>query len=269
MHVVDLTHSLTPGPPVFEGDPAVTLERTRTHEADGYQVTAIGLGSHSGTHLDAPRHFFAEGATLDSYPADRLVRPGWVVDARPRNTPPPPGPGNIFAAIPQDLPFQPPTDALPFAGAAATMAGAATPYSAATPPHEPSLDDQPIYRLPVIDAALLAERLRGARLEPGDFLLLWTGGALLTADAAPLLLRTGAGLVGADAPSLDDHPYPVHRALLAEGVLLAENLANLDKLGPGPVTCAFLPLAVPDADGAPVRAVAWKGLLLRGGSDRR
>jgi kynurenine formamidase len=41
-------------------------------------------------------------------------------------------------------------------------------------------------------------------------------------------------------------------------VLLAENLANLHKLGPGRLMCAFLPLAIPDADGAPVRAVAWK-----------
>jgi arylformamidase len=198
--VVDLTLPLGPGTPVFEGDPPVTLERVRSHNPDGYQVTAVCLGSHSGTHLDAPRHFFPDGATLDSYPVDRFVRPGWVVDVRQ--------PGGTPAAR--------------------------------------------------IEAALLTKHLKRADLEPGDFLLLWTGGALLAGDAVPLLLESGAGLVGTDAPSLDNHPYPAHVLLLGAGLLLAENLANLDKLGPGRVMCAFLPLAMVEADGAPVRAVAWR-----------
>ena len=198
MNVVDLTHPLTPQAPSHEGDPPVTLARAASHEADGYQVTAVGLGSHSGTHLDAPRHFFPDGATLDDYPVARLVRPGWVLDARP---------------------------------------------------------PRPEAR---VRAALLAEQLRGTHLNAGDFLLLWTGGALLAEDCAVVLLESGAGLVGTDAASLDDHPYPIHQVLLGEGVLLAENLANLDRLGTGRVICAFLPLAIPEADGAPVRAVAWR-----------
>lgn len=257
MRIVDLTQPLTPGPPIFAGDPAVTLERTRTHEADGYQVTAVGLGSHSGTHLDAPRHFFADGATLDDFPADRLVRPGWVVDVRPLESPAPPAPGNIYASLSPGPSLQPPTEPLPLVGVATALAAAAAPYSA-VPPHLPSPGEQPVYELPEITASLLAGRLGDVRLEPGDFLLLWTGGALLTGDCAPLLLQTGAGLVGTDAPGLDEEPFPLHHALLAKGVLLAENLANMDELGTGSVMCAFLPLAIPDADGAPVRAVAWR-----------
>ena len=88
MIVVDLTLPLSAATPVADGDPPVTITRVRSHGADGYQVTAISLGSHSGTHLDAPRHFFPEGPTLDSYPADRLVRPGWVVDVRLRGAAP-------------------------------------------------------------------------------------------------------------------------------------------------------------------------------------
>ena len=208
MNVVDLTLPLSAATPVLEGDPPLTVARVRSHGADGYQVTAVSLGSHSGTHLDAPRHFFPEGATLDSFPADRLVRTGWVVDVRPR--------GEALARALGDTTGPP------------------------------------------IEAGFLAERLAGVGLEPGDFLLLWTGGALLTADAARLLLETGAGLVGTDAPSLDADPYPAHVLLLGAGMLLAENLANLDKLGPGRIMCAFLPLALADADGAPVRAVAWR-----------
>jgi arylformamidase len=206
VNVVDLTLPLSPRASVVEGDPAVTVTRVLSHDQAGYQVTAICVGSHSGTHMDAPRHFFPEGATLDSYPANRLVRPGWVVDVRP--------PGWTRAST---------------GGAPAR-----------------------------IKAALLAERLKDVHLEPGDFLLLWTGGALLADDAAPLLLDSGAGLVGTDAPSLDEPPYPAHHLLLGAGLLFAENLTNLDKLGPGPVMCAFLPLSLPEADGAPMRAVAWR-----------
>ena len=213
MNVVDLTRPLSAATPVAEGDPPVTITRIRTYTADGYQVTLVSLGSHSGTHMDSPRHFFPEGATLDSYPADRLVRPGWVLDVRPRCAAPNGAPGQV------------------------------------EPASAPG---------PRIDSGLLAECLQGVDLGPGDFLLLWTGGALLAPDAARLLLETGAGLVGTDAPSLDDDPYPAHVLLLGAGVLLAENLANLDKLGPGRVMCAFLPLALAEADGAPVRAVAWR-----------
>jgi arylformamidase len=56
------------------------LRAARSHETDGYEVTEICLGSHSGTHLDAPRHFFPHGRTLDQFPLQRLVGPGVLVD---------------------------------------------------------------------------------------------------------------------------------------------------------------------------------------------
>ena len=209
MEVVDLTRPLSPDTPVFPGDPSVTLARVRFHDIHGYEVTHLSMGTHSGTHLDAPRHFFSGGATLDRYPADRLVRPGVVLDVR-----------------------------------ATVREGSNSPAGFTGPG--------------IVDAARLADRLRPFTVPSGGFVLLWTEGALLTTEAAQLLLDTGAGLVGTDAPSLDAEPYPAHRLLLGHGVLLAENLCHLDKLGPGPVTCAFLPLAVVGTDGAPVRAVAWR-----------
>jgi arylformamidase len=88
--------------------------------------------------------------------------------------------------------------------------------------------------------------------------LLLTEGALLSVEAAQLLLDQGVGLVGTDAPGLDDEPYPVHMLLLGHDVLVAENLRGLDRLEPGPVMCACLPLALVGADGSPVRVVAWR-----------
>ncbi|MBN1320173.1 MAG: cyclase family protein [Thermoleophilia bacterium] len=213
MEVVDLTIPLFDGMRGYPDDPLVAISRVRSHEADGYQVTQMSLGSHSGTHLDAPRHFFPEGASLDQYPVARLIRPGVVVDCR----------------------------ASPCQGSARNTGAAAGTGGVA-----------------LIDAPVLVERLSPHTIPSGGFVLLWMEGALLAPDAAQSLVEAGAALVGTDGPSLDAEPYPVHRLLLAHGVLLAENLCGLGRLGPGPVDCAFLPLAFAGADGAPVRAVAWR-----------
>ena len=73
-------------------------------------------------------------------------------------------------------------------------------------------------------------------------MLVRTGGRLFTVGAAQLLVDLGVGMVGSDAPSLDDDPYPVHTLLLGQGILLLENLRGLDEIVPGPLTCACLPL---------------------------
>jgi kynurenine formamidase len=275
MDVYDLTHPLTPQTPVHEGDAPVSLTRIRLHDPDGYQVTRISLGSHSGTHLDAPRHFFPNGATLDTFHADRFVRRGWVVDVRPPEVV---APGHTAGPQPSiespQPPVLPPLPTLsapqivftPGPAAAASqnpvsLVSAEEALAAGSPPmgtaHPDNVPRAPA-PVPRVGPDLLADRLRDVEIEPGDFLLLWTGGALLADDALPLLVETGAGLVGTDAFSLDDAPYPAHTLLLARGVLLAENLANLDRIGPGPVMCAFLPLLWPESDGAPMRAVAWR-----------
>jgi arylformamidase len=226
MEFFDLTLPLRPNMAVWPGDPAVTFTRARSHETDGYQVTEFSLGSHSGTHLDAPRHFFPDGATLDQYPMDRLVGEGLVVDCR--------CPDQIADHRPAR------STAVP-----SVKAGAAAGSGEANGPG-------------IIDSVLLAQRLQPFLVPSGGFLLLWTEGALLTVEAAYMLLETGPSLVGTDSFSLDAEPHPVHRLLLGHGILLAERLRGLDRLGSGCVTCVFLPLAVAEADGAPVRAIAWR-----------
>jgi arylformamidase len=43
-------------------------------------VSALELGSHTGTHIDAPRHFFPQGSPVDAIPLDRLIGPALVLD---------------------------------------------------------------------------------------------------------------------------------------------------------------------------------------------
>jgi arylformamidase len=77
---IDLTLPLTPGMPVYPGDPPVAFLRHSTLAEDGFRVTSVRLGTHVGTHLDAPAHVL-EGATpVDALPLSSLVGPARVVD---------------------------------------------------------------------------------------------------------------------------------------------------------------------------------------------
>lgn len=67
MDPVDLTRRLESGMPVYPGDPAVSLDPHATMDADGYRVTRLSLGTHAGTHVDAPAHTEPDGATLDEF----------------------------------------------------------------------------------------------------------------------------------------------------------------------------------------------------------
>ncbi len=64
----------------YPGDPAVALAPHATHEADGHRVTALELGSHAGTHIDAPNHTEPDGATLGAYGPERFRFDARVID---------------------------------------------------------------------------------------------------------------------------------------------------------------------------------------------
>src|SRR3954471_9314854 len=57
MRIYDLTRALEPGMPVYPGDPPVHFEAHADYPGAGFRVTALSLGTHAGTHLDAPSHF--------------------------------------------------------------------------------------------------------------------------------------------------------------------------------------------------------------------
>lgn len=66
----DAAHGSTP-PPEFE--------QVTTVERDGTAVGWYGASTHTGTHVDAPRHFIADGPTIDELSVDRFAGPGVVL----------------------------------------------------------------------------------------------------------------------------------------------------------------------------------------------
>jgi arylformamidase len=89
----------------------------------------------------------------------------------------------------------------------------------------------------------------------------------LTEEAAVLLVERGVRTVGIDALSVDPTPaqdFPAHRVLCGAHAVIAENLTGLERLLDAqrrgrPIEVFMLPLRLPGADGAPVRAVARVG----------
>ena len=75
----DLSHPLETGMQTFPSDPDVSIEPIATAEEDGYRVSEIRCGTHSGTHVDAPSHVGLEGS-IDSFAPDRFVFDARVVD---------------------------------------------------------------------------------------------------------------------------------------------------------------------------------------------
>lgn len=82
MKVIDLTHTITEGMPVFPGTEEPQLSTVAVCENDGYRETLLRLTSHTGTHVDAPAHIFAEGKNLDQFPADQFIGKAVVIDCR-------------------------------------------------------------------------------------------------------------------------------------------------------------------------------------------
>jgi kynurenine formamidase len=77
--VVDLTHNLTPDFPLFPGVALMSFDVRATVEVDGWYEAVLTIAEHTGTHIDAPAHFTANGLTVDQIGIDKLVAPLVVV----------------------------------------------------------------------------------------------------------------------------------------------------------------------------------------------
>jgi arylformamidase len=79
----DISLSIDGRTPVYAGDPQVELEPLFTLEADGVNVTALRHATtHTGTHVDLPRHVIAGGASLDAVPPERFCGRARVIAIR-------------------------------------------------------------------------------------------------------------------------------------------------------------------------------------------
>ena len=78
--VVDLTHPIRPGIPLWPGDPPVEFEAVASIGEQGYFLRRVSMGEHSGTHLAAPSAVSPDGAGPDRIRPENLVAPAVVID---------------------------------------------------------------------------------------------------------------------------------------------------------------------------------------------
>ena len=78
--LIDISVPIYPGMLIWPSDPPVAVERA-ADMAQGAHVnlTKVSFGVHTGSHLDAPLHFEADGASIDDLPLDLFIGPARVV----------------------------------------------------------------------------------------------------------------------------------------------------------------------------------------------
>jgi arylformamidase len=77
---IDVSVSLRDRMVTWPGDPEAHIGQVLSLErGDPCTVSLIEIGAHTGTHMDAPAHFVAGGAGIDSMPSDAAVGPARVI----------------------------------------------------------------------------------------------------------------------------------------------------------------------------------------------
>ena len=85
MRVVDLTHPITEELPVyFPWHPKTRFVQTANYKDNLCVVHNLSIGTHSGTHIDAPSHVFEGAHTMDQYDPSLWFHDALVIDFTPR-----------------------------------------------------------------------------------------------------------------------------------------------------------------------------------------
>ena len=79
-HVIHLSYLIDTDIPTWAGDPSVEFTSVAEIQDDGYYLRRFALGEHSATHINAPNSFYANGVSIDQYPASSLILPAVVIN---------------------------------------------------------------------------------------------------------------------------------------------------------------------------------------------
>jgi len=77
--LIDLSVDLNEKTPIYPGDPETKISTAGVLTKDGYQDHYVCVGTHVGTHIDAPSHMVAGGKNLDEFPLEKFSGRGVYV----------------------------------------------------------------------------------------------------------------------------------------------------------------------------------------------
>lgn len=218
-----MTHAYDGDFPTYFNAPGITYEQVFNFAEHGFNLLDLTLREHTGTHIDAPLHFSADGLAVDEIAVSNLVVPLCVVDIRARAAE-----DADTRLTPDDLAAWISTNGpIPDAACVAMNSGWAAKAASAGFANR---DDAGVMHFP------------GFHVE-----------------AVQMLLETGAGSIASDSLSLDHGPsadFATHYAWLPTGRYGIECLAGLDDV---PAAGATLVVGAPThkgGTGGPARIFA-------------
>ena len=78
--IYDISLPIANGGVVYPGNPEISITAQQSlAKGDGANVSHLSFGSHTGTHVDAPKHFFDDGLGVDALPLDILLGPAMLI----------------------------------------------------------------------------------------------------------------------------------------------------------------------------------------------
>ena len=223
--VVDLTHLFSPALPVYPGYKAISVRERFSVARDGFSANEVTFDEHTGTHVDAPSHFFASGAPAERVEPGRLVAPLAIISIVDRATRDP----DTLLSVDDVLAWEKRHGRLP-AGAFLAMS-AGWDSRAASPDRFLNRDSKGVMHAPGFSEA-------AARF---------------------LVEQRDISGVGVDTLSLDGasaQKFVAHVAILGAGKYGVELLANLGRVPPSGATVVVGAPKHAGATGGPARILA-------------
>lgn len=84
---IDISVPLRTGMLNWPGDPRVSIAPFKDMKRGGSSnVCLISMSTHTGTHMDAPRHMLMGGKSLDALPLEAIIGPARVIEIRDRES---------------------------------------------------------------------------------------------------------------------------------------------------------------------------------------
>lgn len=78
--IFDISVPVVNGGVVYPGNPEIRIEpHSELSRGASSNLSRISFGSHTGTHVDAPRHFFEAGSTVERLPLNALIGTAQVI----------------------------------------------------------------------------------------------------------------------------------------------------------------------------------------------
>lgn len=214
--IVDLSVSLENGMMYYPGDPVPEISPALTLEKDGCRVKKLSIGSHTGTHIDAPSHFVREGKNIEQIELTKCMGKAAVV--------------NLTNLDPcHKITLKDVKEQLPKAGEVQVIL-LHTEWTEKYGTEEFFLHP---YLSKEVAEEFVSLRIQAVGVDMLNVDYTCREGELYTEDSTE-----------------------VHQVLLGNEVVIVENLTNIGAIDFSNPYVMFVPLKISGADGSPVRAVA-------------